>query len=203
MSSEFLANEEPRGSAGLAGAADPAGNRRASNRLRSWRSYVTAGVAVAALLGGTGVAGALGSATPANAAVTTTSEALSPSPSHPWPGHMGGGPGGWMLPLHGQFVIAKPGGGYQTLDFQRGSVMKVSTGSITVKSTDGFTQSYTITGSTVVTGQRDGISSVKTGDQAIVIATVSGTTATAFKIMDLTLMMHAHQQFGFGPGGQG
>ena len=108
-----------------------------------------------------------------------------------------------MLPLHGQFVIAKPGGGYQTLDFQRGNVMKVSSDSITVKSTDGFTRSYAINGATVVTGQRNGISSVTTGDQAMVIATVSGGAATAVKVVDTTALMHAHQQFGFGPGDQG
>jgi len=107
------------------------------------------------------------------------------------------------LPLHGQAVVAKPGGGYVTLAFQRGAITKLTASSMTVKSNDGFTQSFAITGSTVVSAGRDGIASVRTSDQAVVIATVSGGTATAVKIIDWTLLQHTHQQFGFGPMGQG
>ncbi|HTZ90961.1 MAG TPA: hypothetical protein VMB74_01085 [Streptosporangiaceae bacterium] len=198
MSSDFLVSEKPRSA--QAGAPDPAGSASRSRlsqpppRRRSWRSFVTAAVVAAALAGGTG-ATALGSGTPANAAVASASQS--------GPGHMTGMHGGWMLPLHGQFVVAKAGGGYQTLDFQSGSVSKVSTSSITVKSTDGFTQDYAITGSTVVSAQRDGISSVKAGDQAIVVATVSGGTRTAVKVVDRTQLMQSHKQLGFGAGDQG
>ena len=80
---------------------------------------------------------------------------------------------------------------------------RCSSGSLTVKAADGFTNTYAINGSTVVAAQRDGISSVKAGNQVVVIATVSGGTATAVKIMDMTLLMQAHQQFGMGAGGQG
>lgn len=173
-----------------------------------------AGVVVVALAGGVGVAGAAtASGPPANAAapgasqLTGTSKILSPSVSQPSPGPFGGmhgfGAGGGILPLHGQAVLAKPGGGYVTLALQRGAVTKLSTSSMTVKSTDGFTQSYAITGSTMVSAGRDGIGSVKSGDQAVVIATVSGGTATAVKIIDWTLLQHTHHQFGFGPMGQG
>jgi hypothetical protein len=171
------------------------------------------GVAVVALLGGTGAAdAATASGPPVNAAATGASQLrdaakiLSPSVSQPGPGPFGGthgfGPGG-ILPLHGQAVVAKPGGGYVTLAFQRGAITKLSASSMTVKSNDGFTQSFAITGSTIVSAGRDGIASVKTGDQAVVIATVSGGTATAVKIIDWTLLQHTHQQFGFGPMGQG
>jgi hypothetical protein len=100
-------------------------------------------------------------------------------------------------------VLPKSGGGFQTVDFQNGTVTKVSTGSITVKSSDGFTDTYAITGSTIVTAQRDGISAVRANDHALVIATVSGGTATAVKIMDMTLLQQSHQQFGFGPESEG
>jgi hypothetical protein len=102
------------------------------------------------------------------------------------------------LPVHGQIVLAKPGGGYQTVDFQHGTVTRVDSSSITLKSTDGFTQSYPITGSTIVTANRSGIGSVTAGNDAVVIATVSGHTATAVKIIDLTQLMHSHQLFGMG-----
>jgi hypothetical protein len=64
-----------------------------------------------------------------------------------------------------------------------------------VKSADGFTHSYAITGSTGVDAQRDGIGSVKVGDQAFVVAAVSGRTATAAKIIDTTELKQSHQQF--------
>jgi hypothetical protein len=106
-----------------------------------------------------------------------------------------------MAIVHGQAVVAKHGGGYQTIDYQRGAVTAVSMGSITVKSSDGFTHTYAVTGSTIVGGQRGGIGSVATGHEASVIATVSGKTATAVKIIDWTALQHSHSQFGFGPHG--
>jgi hypothetical protein len=90
--------------------------------------------------------------------------------------------------IHGQFVVPKQGGGYQTIDTQRGSVTAVSKNSITVKSSDNFTQTYFVTSSTYVDAQRDGIGSVKTGQQVTVAATVSGSTATAVRIMDFSLL---------------
>jgi hypothetical protein len=54
-----------------------------------------------------------------------------------------------------------------------------------------------------VDAQRDGIGSVKVGNQASVVATVSGSTATAANILDLTLLRQAHPGFGIGPGPPG
>jgi hypothetical protein len=151
---------------------------------------------VAAVLGGTGgAAAAVGSGTPASVGAVTAAKVAAPSGSQPSPGPGDGMHGygqGWMMPVHGQVVVAKPGGGYQTVDFQRGSVTAVSSTSITLKSTDGFTQTYGITDSTAVTAHRDGISSVTTGDQAVVIATVSGHTATAVRIIDASQVKMGH-----------
>jgi len=74
----------------------------------------------------------------------------------------------------------------------------VSTASITLKSADGFTRSYTVTSSTLVDAQRDGIGSVKVGNQATMLATVSGSAATATSITDLTLLQQSHGGFGSG-----
>lgn len=74
----------------------------------------------------------------------------------------------------------------------------VSTTSITVKSADGFSQQYAVTGSTIVDAKRDTIGSVKSGDQVFVLATVGGSTATAVRIMDTRLIGQGH--YGYGPG---
>jgi hypothetical protein len=101
--------------------------------------------------------------------------------------------------LHGEFVVPRSGGGYQTDDTQRGSVTAVSASSITVKSADGFTKAYKVTSSTLVDAQRDGIGSIKNGHQVSVLATVSGGTATATSIQDLSLLQAGHP----GPSGNG
>ena len=172
---------------------------------RSWsrRPYVLTGVAVAALLGGAGAALAATNspgplASPSAAAATP---APLPMPSGQQPGRPGPGYrrfGGLFGALHGQLVVAKPGGGYQTVDVQTGQVTAVSTASITLKSADGFTRSYTVTSSTLVDAQRDGIGSVKVGNQATMLATVSGSAATATSITDLTLLQQSHGGFGSG-----
>jgi hypothetical protein len=183
-----------------------------SLRSFSRRPYVLAGVAVVALLGGAGAAVAATnspSSTPSPTAAVAT-PAPSPQPSGPpGPGfrHYGarfGGLGfGLFGALHGQLVVAKPGGGYQTVDVQSGQVTAVSSTSITLKSADGFTKSYTVASSTLVDAQRDGIGSVKVGNQAAVVATISGSTVTAASINDLTLMQQGHAGFGYGPGASG
>jgi len=187
MSSDFFASEGPRGPAEPAKAPDPAGGYGKRKRPRSWRSTIVAAVAAVAMAGGAGAAVAIGSSgVPANAATVAVSQAQ-PTPTHPGFGGMGG-----RIPiLHGQAVLSKPGGGYQTVAFQRGAVTAVSAGSITLKSTDGFTQTYVINGSTVVGAHRGGISSVTDGNTASVIATVSGKTFTAMRIIDWTLFQHS------------
>jgi hypothetical protein len=178
---------------------------------RSWsrRPYVLTGVAVAALLGGAGAALAAtnspGPSASPSAAVATPGPSPVPSgpqPGPPGPGYRrfggGFGFGGLFGALHGQLVVAKPGGGYQTVDVQTGQVTAVSTTSITLKSADGFTRSYTVTSSTLVDAQRDGIGSVKVGNQAAMLATVSGSAATAASITDLTLLQQGHGGFGSG-----
>lgn len=200
------------------GPAEPAGPGGGRGR-RSARPLILAGVAVAALGSGAGVAFAVtsGDATAASA----TSVAASPSPSGPrgparvfgpghrefirpgfFPGPAGalGGPFGFGGPgifgaVHGQIVMPKPGGGYQTVDIQRGTVTAVSSTSITLKSADGFTKTYAVTSSTLVDAQRSGIGSVKTGNEATVVATQNGSTATASSITDLTLLQQGKLQF--------
>jgi hypothetical protein len=126
-----------------------------------------------------------------------------------------GGPGHDLaMPrtLHGQFVLAKPGGGYQTVDVQSGQVTAISATSITLRSADGYSHAYAVTSSTLVDAQRSGVGSVKVGHEVWLIATVSGGTATAASIADRTLLRQGRHpllgqgsplpaNWGGGPGG--
>jgi hypothetical protein len=164
------------------------------------RPLLLTGVAAAALILGAGAAMAATSGSPASATAASSAGTPSPSPSPSGPpgrhysGRFGAGLGfgGLFGAVHGQFVVQKPGGGYQTMDVQRGSVTAVSATSITVKSSDGFTRTYQVVSSTNVDAQRDGIGSVKTGHQVAVTATVSGGTATASGIFDFSLLPAMH-----------
>jgi hypothetical protein len=189
-------------------------------RWRPGRPTAVAGVALLALAGGAGIGYAATHSLTAKgatdtAAVAAASPSASPSPSasgkpgsgpgagHGWRGFAGGmGPGrlgafGFSGVLHGQVTVPKSGGGYQTLDVQSGTVSAVSTGSLTVKSTDGFTATYTVTSKTVVDAEAAGIGSVKKGDTVFVTATVSGSTPTAADILDMTAVKAGRASFGF------
>jgi hypothetical protein len=181
---------------------------------RPGRPVIAAVVAVVALVGGAGVALAATSSSAPRTAARVGTAAATPSPSpgrcqvrRPWqrfarpgrglalPGRGFPGPGvvvpfsfGPLGAIHGQFVTAKPGGGYQTLDTQRGKVTAVSSGSITVKSSDGYSKTYQVTGSTNVNAKRAGIGSVKTGQTVFVLATASGSSATASRIIDFAAL---------------
>ena len=145
------------------------------------------------------------------AAAVDPSPSPSPNTTTPAPGvpdrdgdgphtFMRGGHGGMMGPaLHGQFVVPKQGGGYQTMDQQRGEATDVSSTSITVKSEDNFSKTYTVTPTTVVTAARDGIANVKTGDQVSVMAVEENGGATAVHIVDITQVGVERHKFGPGP----
>jgi hypothetical protein len=103
--------------------------------------------------------------------------------------------------LHGTVTI-KTSSGYKTVDIQVGTVSaisKVSPMSITVASADGFTQTYVVTSQTLVNSQAAGFNSVAAKDQVSVVATVSGSTATATNIVDISNIKDSWKAFGFGP----
>lgn len=106
-----------------------------------------------------------------------------------------GGLGGGAI--HGQLTVPKSGGGYQTVDVQSGTVSSVSPTSITVKSADGFTATYAVTSSTEVNAESAGIGSVKSGDTVFVMATTSGSSATASDVTDITSIKNSRGAFGF------
>ncbi|MGE5288834.1 MAG: hypothetical protein ACM3ML_16870 [Micromonosporaceae bacterium] len=184
------------------------GSPQGASRRRLARPFVVTGVVALVVGAAAGVAAAVnGAATPpptASQSAATATPSAAPVPGR-WHGFAGpksprfggfafAGPGA-LGAVHGEFVVPKSGGGYQTIDTQRGSVTAVSSTSITVKSADGFTKTYPVTSGTIVDSKRDGISSIKVGDQALITATVSGSTATAANIVDITNLQHQAQQF--------
>jgi hypothetical protein len=168
-----------------------------SLRARTRRPYILVAVAVAALLGGAGAALVVtdsGTPLPAhNASAAGPAPSSSPVlPGTVGPGSRSSAPGHAVAPgvLHGQYVVRRPGGGYQTVDVQNGQVTAVSSTSITLRSADGFTYGYVISRSTAVAAGHGGIASVRVGDQASVQATVTGSSAVATSITDLTVVDH-------------
>jgi hypothetical protein len=177
-----------------------------------------AAVAVIALAGGGGIAYvATHSGTPVRTVASSgsaQSPAPSPSPSKPSEHEHGqggfgfgrfGGIGGLGMAghggvVHGQFTVPKSGGGYQTIDVQSGTVTAVSSSSITVKSADGYSQTYAVSSSTEVNAQAAGIGTVKVGHTVGVMATASGKTATAASIIDFTSIRSSRGSFGFPAG---
>src|SRR5215472_7170780 len=120
------------------------------------------------------------------------------APAFGGPGMLGGGLFG---AVHGTVVVPKAGGGYQTVTFQNGKVTAVSSTSITLRSADGYSHTYPVTSSTNVNAQRDGIGSIKVGNQVVVAATVSGSTTTVIRIIDVTQLQQGfHRFFGAPPG---
>jgi len=88
--------------------------------------------------------------------------------------------------IHGEFTTPAPGGGYQTVATQIGTVTAVSQSSITVKSDDGFSRTYKVDENTLVNAGRDGIGSVKSGDTVRLTAIGAGSDAKAANITDST-----------------
>jgi hypothetical protein len=178
-------------------------------RRRLARPLVITGVVAVVVGAGAGVAAAVTGASnsPAATAASAANPAASPTPTPgdgdkfprirmgPFGGSVIHGLGAPFGAVHGEFVVPKSGGGYQTMDTQRGSVTAVSSSSITVKSGDGFTKTYTVTSDTMVDAKRDGIGSIKVGDQVFVMATVSGSTATAANIADISNFRQLHPKF--------
>ena len=99
-----------------------------------------------------------------------------PGPGGPPPGGMHGpGPDAvGAAQLHGEFVVSDGSGGYATMLTQTGTVTAISATSITVRSDDGYTQTYAIAvdgrrGRRFTRGERPGHGrAIRTGQTATV-----------------------------------
>ena len=165
------------------------------------RSRLIAASALAAALaaGATGVALADSS----NTATATPTPSASPSGDSTRPekgdrpgGRHGRGMFGARGALHGEFVVPKADGGFQTTVFQRGEVTAVSKTEITVLSEDKFTTTYAVTADTLVNAARDGITTIKKGSQVNVVAKKDGDEATALHIGDQSARKGMRERLG-------
>jgi hypothetical protein len=151
------------------------------------------------------VAIAVGIAGAGTVAVYAASGSGTDSSTQQGPGGMGGGrggPGGAGLmseALHGEYVVSDDNGGYTTELLQNGEVTAVSDTSITAKSEDGYTRTYTIDSDTVVGNGSTDLSSIETGDDVTIVATESGDTATVESLVEAGT---AQDQMGQAPPGQ-
>lgn len=86
--------------------------------------------------------------------------------------------------VHGD-VVVKTKDGYRTVVMQRGTVVSVSATSLQLRSADGFTATYALGADTWVRkGHKNGSnSSPAAGDIATVLASRSGSTLTATKVL--------------------
>jgi len=94
----------------------------------------------------------------------------------------GGGPGPTAVgsaSLHGEFVVPDGAGGYTTVLTQIGTVTVISSTSITVRSEDGFSQTYVISSAAGNAGAPFAVD-----DRIVVRATRNGQTATVTNIGD-------------------
>jgi hypothetical protein len=175
---------------------------------RALKLAVGLGAAAGVAVGATALAQAAtssGASPQSDASVTASGSTSTPTtvPQHVHgfggPGRFGaglGGPGGPGLGagpfIYGQFTVKGPNG-YETISERTGTVSDVtdtsgSTWSLTVKSADGTTGTFTVDSGTSVNGGEMGIGSVKTGDTVRVTAVVSGGTSTAKQVTDETVL---------------
>jgi hypothetical protein len=84
------------------------------------------------------------------------------------PGGYGRGPGGGLVIMGGPFGDTQHG------EFQNGEVTEISDSSITVKSTDGFSETYKIDGDTQVNGGQGDLDDIAKGDVVTVVAAAEG-----------------------------
>jgi hypothetical protein len=85
--------------------------------------------------------------------------------------------------LHGEVTLA--GEKHQVIVFQRGGVQKVSGTSLTVKSNDGFVETYVLSDDTKVRedGDKSKLSDIDTSDRVLVVATKDDSTLTARRVI--------------------
>ncbi|MDQ7806906.1 hypothetical protein Q5425_24470 [Amycolatopsis sp. A133] len=110
------------------------------------------------------------------AAIWAASSSSAATDAQAGPGGMPGGAGALGSALHGEYVSSDGNGGYVTKIMQTGEVTELSATSLTAKSDDGFSKTYTITS--------DQATGLATGDTVTVVATESGSTATATSVTD-------------------
>ncbi|MFI6503759.1 hypothetical protein [Nonomuraea typhae] len=156
-----------------------------------------AGAAAALVLaaGGAGMASAAAASTPTPApsetpapGETTITATVTPTPTSPAEPpkreHLRAFGG-----IRSEVVVPKEGGGFQTIATHTGEVTAAGADSITVKSEDDFSRTYSVADDTRVSAGPQGVAGIKTGDTVHVTAVLDGedgAKGAAQQITDLT-----------------
>jgi len=140
------------------------------------RTALITGAAVVALVVSGGVAYAVNS-TPTSSPTASSSPAptaKAKAKHRPLLGHV----------AHGEVTLN--GKDHKVVDVQRGDVQAVGATSISVKSDDGFTATYTVNSGTKVRkgGKQAAIGDVHTGDKVGIVATKANGTSTATRVAE-------------------
>ncbi len=176
----------------------PSGRRRVVTAALAVLGLAAAGVTGVALArDGGGEQAALAAATSSPSAGTDDKGGLERHGFRGGPGLLGMGGA-----IHGELVVPDGNGGYRTVVVQRGTASKVGSDTITVKSDDGFTQTYDVPADTGVGALREGLGSIKSGANVVVMAEQKGSSLTATHVMDLD-SIGARGGFGFHHRGDG
>ncbi|WAH98296.1 hypothetical protein [Arthrobacter sp. MMS18-M83] len=169
------------------------------------KALIAGGIAVVLSGGGVAAVWAAGQIIPTYVLSATPTSTASPGTTPPATTPPGNAKHFPVLPrsfagpdIHGEFTVKNKDGTFTTMVTQRGTVQSVSDSNISVKSDDGFTQSYAITSSTSIVkfpaagtgtqGRRPSLQTIKAtdlkaGDTVAVSGTKSGTTVTANRII--------------------
>jgi hypothetical protein len=147
----------------------------------------------AGTVAGIGVASAVSDPSPSSTPSSPSTTAPSAPESGPGNTHRGGGHRGFPAGRglfgdrveHGELTIKDKDGKPVVWVVQRGTVTAVSATSISVKSEDGFTATYTVNADTKVRIGKDAkaIGDIKAGATVGIGGTKSGTTVTANRIL--------------------
>jgi hypothetical protein len=142
---------------------------------RRTRTALIAGAAAAALVAGGGVAYAVSAPT----STTSAPSASAPAKAKHHKALLG-------RVAHGEVTL--DGKQHRVVDVQRGQVQSISSTSISVKSDDGFTATYTVNGDTKVRkdGKAAAIGDVHNGDKVVIAATKANGTDTVNRLADRT-----------------
>lgn len=151
-----------------------------STRRRTLAAWAAAGVLGTAVAAGA-VVSAAGAASAAGTASTTSSTTPNTPTVHhrPWAALRHAG-------IHGEFTVRNKAGGFVVLDTQRGAVTGTTGSTLTVRSADGFTATYTVDSTTKIRKDRAtaSLTDIKVGDTVAVVGVKSGGTVTARAVRD-------------------
>lgn len=158
--------------------------------MKELTKSILAGVSTVALVGGIG-AGLAYADTPSDEPTTSPTAASSPTEhtAKPDKGDRNGQRRGFVRrhllarALHGEVTLA--GEKHRVIVFQRGEVQEVNATSVTVKSNDGFAETYLLTDDTKVRENRERaeVSDIDTSDKVLVVAEKDDSTLKARRVV--------------------